>query len=626
MLNPEQELVAAHTTGPALVIAGPGSGKTRTVVHRAAHLMNQGTPPGEIALITFTKKAAREMKDRLHHLVGDRAEEVWVSTFHSLAAAILRQYDRALRVLDAEDAKAIIGNILEDLNAPKRITAKTAQGAISRVKNSGGGVEDLTRLYADMEPYLSRAFARYEEWKRDHGYLDFDDLLHEAVKALSDEDLRRTWSERCRYLTVDEYQDTNLIQFNLVRLLLTPEENLMAVGDPNQAIYSWRGADYRLILEFRKHFPHAAIYRLPTNYRSHRGITTAATTIITRNTTREDLPLQALRDGPPPTKVIAPTREAEALFVAEAVQGALNAGVPPEDIAILTRTLATTRPLEAALRRFRIPYTVVGGVGFWKRREVKLTLDFLRATTGDKVALANLIATLVPGFGPKKAAKAAEDPSLLKSNEGRYLLSRLEDLSPIAEAKGHALALTLERWLRVHRDYLELTLLDWSEGNREAAEERFLNMLEVANALQGFAETTPNGDLATFLQDILLEDEEEEETTGVKIMTLHASKGLEFHTVLITGLVEGVFPSWRSAKDPAQLEEERRLLYVGITRAKEKLYLSCYREGEKGPTYPSRFFHETPGSQVDYNPLIGYQDDETTTAVNSLATIANLDW
>ncbi|WP_243027827.1 ATP-dependent helicase [Thermus albus] len=637
MLNPEQEAVVNHTWGPALVIAGPGSGKTRTVVYRTARLLREGISPEEIVLVTFTRKAAHEMRERLAHLVGEEtANRVWISTFHSLAASILR--DRGnIRILDAEAAKKVLAGFLEEMEAPRRITPKVVQGAISRAKNAGWDKSYLLSHYADLEPYLGRAYDRYEEYKAERGYLDFDDLLIEAVKVLEEEeDLRATWSRRARFLTVDEYQDTNLQQFRLVSLLLGPEENIVAVGDPNQAIYSWRGADYRLILEFRRHFPRARVYHLSINYRSHGGVVDAALHLIRNNREREDLPLKAIRFGELPIKVTAETKEEEALFVAEAAKLALDGGVPSSQIAILMRSLSASRVVEAALRRFRVPYTIVGSVGFWGRKEVKLVLNLLHASYGDTLALTEAIAMTIPGFGPKKAAKAAQDlghgrspylESLRGLAEGQKFLEVLEDIRNLHGLTGYALANAFWTWLSTHRDFFRPILLDLSEGVLEGAEDRWANLEEMSNALRGFAETTPKGDLALFLQDVLLSEEEpQEKGEGVRIMTLHASKGLEFHTVIITGLVEGFFPSWQSAKDPKNLEEERRLLYVGLTRAKETLYLTTYRVGERGPTMPSRFLDEIPGHHLTYNPTIGFHGKDETQAANALSQIASLEW
>jgi len=631
VLNEEQILVVNHTWGPALVLAGPGSGKTRTVVHRAARLMGEGVPPGEIALVTFTKKAAGEMRERLERLVGEEAAgEVWVSTFHALAAAVLRDAWGRVKVLDAEAARERIGSFLQDLSAPYRVTAKAVQGAISRAKNAGMGKAELSGLYADLEPYLSQVYDLYEAWKEEEGYLDFDDLIPAAVEALKEEEVLKRWRRRTRFLTVDEYQDTNLQQFRLVRALLGPEENLMAVGDPNQAIYSWRGADFRLILEFRRHFPQAQVYRLSTSYRSHGGILQAAVEVIRRNREREDLPLRALREGELPLKVTAEDRNGEALFVGEAVRWELDGGTPPGEVVVLMRSLSQSRLIEAALSRYGVRYTVVGGVGFWARREVRFLLDLLRASYGDKEAFVRAVAQSVPGFGPKRAREAAENPGLLRG-KGEEFLQVVDWAKELHGYHGYGLAAAFGSFLNRAKPFLQPLILDWAEGVLEAAEERWRNLEEVGSALRGFAENTPKGTLDLFLQDILLSGEEpreaEGEAGGVRLMTLHASKGMEFHTVFIVGLVEGSFPSWASARRPETLEEERRLFYVGLTRAKERLYLTSYQVGEKGPVQPSRFLGETPGRVLRYDPKVGFHGADLTDTANALADIAaGLDW
>jgi len=613
MLNPEQEAVANHLTGPALVIAGPGSGKTRTVVHRIARLIHKGVDPENITAVTFTKKAAGEMRERLVHLVGEEtATKVFTATFHSLAYHVLKD-NGTVRVLPAEQARKLIGEILEELQAPKKLTAKVAQGAFSRVKNSGGGRRELIALYTDFSPYIERAWDAYEAYKEEKRLLDFDDLLHQAVHELSnDPDLQARWQNRACFLIVDEYQDTNLVQFNLLRLLLTPEENLMAVGDPNQAIYAWRGADFRLILEFRKHFPNATVYKLHTNYRSHNGIVTAAKKVITHNTQREDLDLKALRDGELPTVIQAQSREDEALAVAEVVKRHLDQGTPPEEIAILLRSLAYSRPIEATLRRYRIPYTIVGGLSFWNRKEVQLYLHLLQAANGNPESTVEVLASLVPGMGPKKARKALETGKYPK--EAEEALQLLQDLRAYAGERGEHLASAVQNTLHRHRKTLWPYLLELADGIEEAAWDRWANVEEAVSTLFAFAHHTPEGDLDTYLADILLQEEDPQDSgNGVRIMTLHASKGLEFTVVLLPFLVEGAFPSWRSAQNPATLEEERRLFYVGLTRAKEHAYLSYHLVGERGPTSSSRFVRETPATAIHYNPTIGYQGKETDT-------------
>jgi len=632
----EYQKVIEHFTGPALVIAGPGSGKTRTVVHRTVRLIERGVNPEEITLVTFTRKAAQEMANRLHNLVGPVAEKVLAATFHSLAYQIIRE-DANVRVLPADRAKEFIAKTLQELNAPARIQAKTVQGAFSRVRNATTSIaeaqKELQSLYADLEPYLSQTWEAYQAYKEEKGYLDFDDLLHYAVNILNDSQIRAHWQERARFLTVDEYQDTNLVQFRLLRLLLGPEENIMAVGDPNQAIYSWRGADYRLILEFRKHFPHSAVYELPVNYRSHRGIVEAARVVI-KNNRETELPLRALRDGPLPQLVTAESRDDEALFVAEAVSYHITRGTPPEEIAILFRTLAQTRLYEAKLRQLKVPYEIVGGRSFWERREVRLYLTALTAATGEPEAKGELLSLLVPNMGPKRAAKAVATGKY--PEEARETLDFLNDLEAAAKLKGRELAVAVEGIFDFHRKTLWHHFLYLAEGVEEIAWERWANVKEAVSTLYAFAAHTPEGDLQTYLNDILfgapapqmnrfgapapqmnrLEDSPDEvkENGGkVKLMTYHAAKGLEFQVVLMPSLVEGLFPIWRATQNPATLKEERRLYYVGLTRAKEHVYLSLYRVGDRGPASPSRFVQETPTRTLHYNPRVGFQGEATAT-------------
>jgi len=615
--------VVEHYTGPALVIAGPGSGKTRTVVHRTARLLERGVRPEEITLVTFTRKAAQEMAQRLHHLVGPVAEKVLAATFHSLAYQVVREGGN-VRILPADKAREFIAKTLQELKAPPKIQAKTVQGAISRVRNATATLDEaqkeLERLYADLEPYLSRAWEAYQAYKEQKGYLDFDDLLHHTVSVLeNDARVRAGWQARTRFLTVDEYQDTNLVQFRLLRLLLGLEENIVAVGDPNQAIYSWRGADYRLILEFRKHFPHSAVYELPVNYRSHRGIVEAARAVIENN--REvSLPLRALREGPLPQRVVTEGRDDEALFVAEAAGYHIRNGTPPEEIAILFRSLAQTRLYEAKLRQLKIPYEIVGGRSFWERREVRLYLTALSAASGEAEAVAELLALLVPNMGPKKAAKAVATGKY--PEEARETLDFLTGLEDAARLKGRELAVAVGGAFESHRKALWPYFLYLAEGVEEIAWERWGNVKEAVDTLYAFASHTPEGDLQTYLNDVLLNssDEVEENGSKIRLMTYHAAKGLEFQVVFMPGLVEGAFPMWRAAQNPASLKEERRLYYVGLTRAKEQVYLSLYRVGERGHTSPSRFAQETPARDLHYDARIGFQGEASAT----LAELADL--
>jgi len=339
-----------------------------------------------------------------------------------------------------------------------------------------------------------------------------------------------------------------------------------------------------------------------------------AARVVIKNNREAELPLQALRDGPLPQLVTTENRDDEALFVAEAANYHIGGGTPPEEIAILFRTLAQTRLYEAKLRQLKVPYEIVGGRSFWERREVRLYLTALTATTGDPEAKAELLSLLVPNMGPKRAAKAVATGKY--PEEARETLDFLNDLEDAAKLKGRELAVAVEGVFNSHRKTLWPYFLYLAEGVEEIAWERWGNVKEAVDTLFAFAAHTPEGDLQTYLNDILLEnspDEVEENGGRVKLMTYHAAKGLEFQVVLMPGLVEGLFPIWRAAQDPATLKEERRLYYVGLTRAKEHVYLSLYRVGDRGPASPSRFVQETPTRTLHYNPRVGFQGEATAT-------------
>ncbi len=370
---------------------------------------------------------------------------------------------------------------------------------------------------------------------------------------------------------------------------------------------------------------YARVYTLATNYRSHRGVVDTALFVIRRAFDPVVLPLKALRDGPDPLKVVAETREDEAHFVAEAIRHTLETGVPPEEIAVLMRSTYQSRPLEQALREKRIPYSVVG-LSFWNRREVKLLLNLLRAARYETLALADLIALYVPGFGEKRALEAAEDPSLLeKRAEGRVVLDLVARARSLTARKGLDLYWAVYELVHAYREaFFDPILLDLAEGVEETAEERWKNVKEALRALEAFARRNPEGDLDLFLSDVLLEEADPGEAgEGVRLMTLHASKGLEFHTVFIIGLVDGVLPSRRSRDSQESYEEERRLFYVGITRAKEELFLTTYVEGERGLVMESPFLAEIPHLPTHrYDPRAGYHGRKASSVVSELSRLA----
>lgn len=620
-LNPVQRSIVAHREGPALVIAGPGSGKTRTVVERTAALLSEGVPATEITLVTFTKKAAQEMSERLTQKSGAAASGVLALTFHSLAYRILKDSREQISVLPADEAKTLLEQLMNEAKVPRDIGVRQMQGAISRVKNTGEGIEGLIRLYPDWEPHGSKIWEAYHRKLKEGGLADFDDLLALAVEDLQAKpNLLQRWQKRTHWLTIDEYQDTNFQQFTLVQTLLTPPYNLMVVGDPNQAIYSWRGANYRLILEFKEHFPQAQIYRLGVNYRSGGGIVQAAQDLIRNNQEREELVLEATQEGPLPTRVSTENRLDEALFVAEALRYHHDRGVPYPQMAVLLRSLSLSQPLEAVLGRFGVPYTIVGGLSFWKRREVKFYLSLLEASLGKREAKVQVLSSLVPRMGPVRAERALASGKYPK--EAGPALALLQDLSQVSGLLGRKLAESVDRILDAHYPTLSPFLLELAEGDPEGADDRWSTLLEAAQTLYTFAEHTPQGDLKTYLNDILLEGQENEEDPGetVRIMTLHASKGLEFDVVFLPFLVDGLLPNGRAARKLDGLEEERRLLYVGITRARKEAYLSYHEFSERGYARPSRFLEEIPATDMDYDKGVGFHGEQTQ-ILNTLAEL-----
>lgn len=624
-----------HLFGPALVLAGPGSGKTRTVVHRTAYLLEEGIPPGEITLVTFTRKAAGEMRHRLESLVGEEAEGVLATTFHGLSARILEVGQSGLQVLG--DPEALMRRVLRELRSS--LGERAVLTAISRVRNSLDRenpdlvIALLAKLYPEVKGQMEEAYRRYEETKAELGFLDYDDLLHLSVRTLEeDEETRAFWQMRARFISVDEFQDTNPIQLRLLTLLLTEEQNVYAVGDPNQAIYSWRGADPRIIQEFRSLFPRARVYTLEVNHRSGRGIVEASVEMLRKGGSGQVLPMRATREGPPPVKVVCPDEPTEGLFVAEAVKRVLEEGVPPGEVAVLLRSLAYSRTIEAGFRRYGISYTVVGGTGFWKRKEVQLVLNFLRAPK-DPLALSELAQTFLKGVGPKKAEKILkEGPAFLEGIEGgRELLSHVESFRPLYGLKGGRLVLAIEETVlsEPFQEYITPLLLKWSEDDLEEVKDRMETIRQVLSAFREWGRANPEGDLLLLLSD-LADPGEGENGDGVQIMTVHASKGLEFTVVFLPSLVEGRFPSRRSTRDPLALEEELRLFYVGLTRAKERVYLSFPKEvgwGRYTPfalteeSTPSRFFVACPGKEIQYDPTLGWHGEETTRTIEELGKL-----
>ncbi len=626
-LNPAQKEAVEHFQGPALVVAGAGSGKTRTLVHRVAYLVARGVFPGEILAVTFTNKAAEEMRARLKALLP-RAGEVWVATFHAAALRILRVYGERLGlppgfvIYDEEDQSNLLKGVLKGLGLEAR--PGPLKALLDRGKNRGLSPEreeDLLRLSEEVPEFyagLSRArllevLRAYQRALQAQGVLDFGDILLKALELLEgDGEVLERVRRRARFILVDEYQDTSPVQYRLARLLAGPEANLMAVGDPDQSIYSFRAADIRNILDFTRDFPGAKVYRLEENYRSTEAILRFANALIRQNTLRLEKTLRPVRSGGEPVRLFAaPTAREEARFVAEEIR---RLGPPFDRYAVLYRTNAQSRLLEQALAQMGIPARVVGNVGFFERAEVKDLLAYARLSLNprDEVSLRRILNTPPRGIGPATLARL----EALAREEG---LSLLEVLGQAAETWPRSEALrgfwALYEELRAlalgpaegfFRHLLGATgYLDYLKAHYpEDFEDRLGNVEELLRAAR------EAGDLLEFLDRVSLTTRAEAGPAPqgeVLLMTLHNAKGLEFPVVFLVGVEEGLLPHRSSLSRLEELEEERRLFYVGVTRAQERLYLSYAQErevyGRPEPSRMSRFLEEIPpGLYEPYDP------------------------
>jgi DNA helicase-2/ATP-dependent DNA helicase PcrA len=631
-LNEQQREAVLATDGPVLILAGAGSGKTRVIVHRIAHLvLEKGVPPEAILAVTFTNKAAGEMKERVETLLGGPTRAI-VSTFHSLCVRILRRDavraglppdfviyaddDQLVAVRDA--LKAL--DLSEKLHPPRRILSR-----ISARKNAGrDDASDDEDSFAGAT--FARIAARYREALELAHALDFDDLLLRTVELLAkDEVVRESYRRRFRYLLVDEYQDTNRTQYELVRLLAGETGNVTVVGDEDQAIYSWRGADIRNILDFERDFPGARILRLEDNYRSSQRILDAAAGLVAHNAKRKGKTLRAVRASGEPVRLHAASDEfEEAVWVVERIAGARSARS-----AVLFRMNAQSRLLEEALLRLRIPYVVVGGVGFYERKEVRDLLAYLRLVQnpGDGIALRRVLNVPPRGIGEKTVAElervgrerglslyaalgASIDDALLPARATQPLARFREAVETLrAEAPGLSVKGLLERTLAVSGYAAALA----SEDSRES-QDRLENLAELLSAAADYDGREESPTLPGFLDRVSLLSDVDKARDGapVILMTLHSAKGLEFDNVFLIGLEEGLVPHARSLTNDDGVEEERRLCYVGMTRAREKLHLTWARSrqvfGQRRVSEPSRFLAEIPRAGLEVTGASRSQD------------------
>ncbi len=642
-LNEAQRRAVERTRGPVLVLAGAGTGKTRVITVRMAHLLEQGAQPEQLLAVTFTNKAAGEMRERVAQLVGkERAARLTVGTFHGFCLRSLREHarllglGRSISICDASDQLAAAKSALRELRVPEGVLHPAAlQAAISLAKCRVQGPGELAAAASDeREALIAQGYRRYEEHLQRARTVDFDDLLLLQLKLLREHPrVRDALRERYRWLMVDEYQDTNGPQYEIVRELAAEHRNLCVVGDDDQSIYGWRGADVRKILGFERDFPGALTVRLEQNYRSTAPILAAANRVIRNNPARHEKTLHSvLGAGAPVTVVRLPDEQAEAEHVAREIQELVAArSARPSELAILFRTGSQPRPFELELRARNLPYKLVGGMSFFDRKEVRDVLAYLRllANPRDESALLRIVNCPPRGIGKTSLARVVEHATAhgISAAEAFEHSDSVEGLPASASAAvqrlmadlralGGAAAGDAELKPELRAGQLVDTirkLLERVDYRQEvdrcypdplARQARWAGVLEVLDHAQNHCQRHPRADLASFLADLTLnagEQESSQDERGkeqIMLMTLHAAKGLEFSRVYLVGLEEGLLPHARSAAEDT-VEEERRLAYVGITRAQHVLTLTWAEQrskfGRRVPSVPSRFLFEMKG-------------------------------
>jgi DNA helicase-2/ATP-dependent DNA helicase PcrA len=650
-LNPEQQEAVLHTDGPLLILAGAGSGKTRVIAHRIAYLVAQAqVAPDRILAVTFTNKAAEEMRTRVETLLAMDCRQMWISTFHALCARLLRReaphigLSRDFVIYDSADQLTVMKQALKEVGVDDSALApRLALSRISHAKNKMEGPESFAaNAWNPREQQIGKLYEIYIRTLKNANALDFDDLLLRTVELFEQaETVRDRYSSKFQYLMVDEYQDTNRPQYLLIQRLASKRRNLCVVGDPDQSIYKWRGADLRNILDFEHDFPEAKIVRLERNYRSTQVILDAATAVISQNRNRKEKRLYTDRKGG--SKILyyrAGDDIDEAEFIARTSRTALHED-PDNSVAVLYRTNAQSRTVEDALRRAGIAYRIIGGVRFYERKEIKDALAYLKLVLNphDDVALRRVINVPARGIG-KGMMESLENVPLPTDADLPPLLAGLQPvatnnslwarlvhavdqrlLAPRAVASLTAfrdLIIGLMEMARQESVSIALGkaldqtgyLKDLRDEHSEEAESRIENLAELVSAAREYETRNPEPSLGGFVDQLsLLSDVDEEagsRDARVLMMTMHSAKGLEFPVVVIAGLEEGLFPHSRSSEDEAELEEERRLCYVGITRAERRLVLTSAARrrtfGEYQSTEPSRFIDEIPRELLDEVP------------------------
>lgn len=683
-LNPAQREAVEKTEGPVLILAGAGSGKTRVLTTRIEHLIeDKGVQPANILAITFTNKAANEMRERVEETLDSDASDMWISTFHSCCVRILRKdinrigYNRSFVIYDSADQVTLVKDCLKELNLSDKVfEPKVIISTISGAKDKLYDPKQFKAMHMNDNRMskIADVYALYQDRLKRNSALDFDDLIFKTVELLkSDKEVLDYYRNRFKYIMVDEYQDTSKAQYELIKILAKEHQNICVVGDDDQSIYGWRGADIRNILEFEKDYDNVHVVKLEQNYRSTQIILDAANTVISNNIERKRKRLWSEKKEGELIKIqVAQDEIEESDFVADMIAKiSREQNRSYKDFAVLYRANAQSRSVEDALNRSQIPYNIYGGTKFYERKEIKDLIAYLRVIQNpqDDISIKRIINIPRRGIGLRTIEKI-EDRASLKQESIYSVLIDIETNSEISTKARNSISEFVDNvigTLRTMREVYPVSKLiekviesidyygyidELYKGNKEEAEERKDNVKEFISVAMEFEQTSEEKDLETFLTGVALtsESSEEEEIDKVSLMTIHTSKGLEFPVVFIVGMEDGLFPIARAVRsmNDSEIEEERRLCYVGITRAKEILYLTLTQKrtlyGKTNPSIASRFMEELPKecierlnsaekelsySKANYNVLDKYKQkymntiNKTAVAKQVKATIKN---
>lgn len=683
-LNPAQREAVEKTEGPVLILAGAGSGKTRVLTTRIGHLIeDKGVQPANILAITFTNKAANEMRERVEETLDSDASDMWISTFHSCCVRILRKdinrigYNRSFVIYDSADQVTLVKDCLKELNLSDKVfEPKVIISTISGAKDKLYDPKQFKAMHMNDNRMskIADVYALYQDRLKRNSALDFDDLIFKTVELLkSDKEVLDYYRNRFKYIMVDEYQDTSKAQYELIKILAKEHQNICVVGDDDQSIYGWRGADIRNILEFEKDYDNVHVVKLEQNYRSTQIILDAANTVISNNIERKRKRLWSEKKEGELIKIqVAQDEIEESDFVADMIAKiSREQNRSYKDFAVLYRANAQSRSVEDALNRSQIPYNIYGGTKFYERKEIKDLIAYLRVIQNpqDDISIKRIINIPRRGIGLRTIEKI-EDRASLKQESIYSVLIDIETNSEISTKARNSISEFVDNvigTLRTMREVYPVSKLiekviesidyygyidELYKGDKEEAEERKDNVKEFISVAMEFEQTSEEKDLETFLTGVALtsESSEEEEIDKVSLMTIHTSKGLEFPVVFIVGMEDGLFPIARAVRsmNDSEIEEERRLCYVGITRAKEILYLTLTQKrtlyGKTNPSIASRFMEELPKecierlnsaekelsySKANYNVLDKYKQkymntiNKTAVAKQVNATIKN---